>query len=78
MSIEQCANNDCRHFFKLIEFGSKRPAQLVARSVCCPYCGYSLERLTRGAFITAPCDQQHHDADQATANGCTNTPPLSA
>jgi len=77
MSIEQCTNNDCRHLFELIEFGSKRPAPLVNRSVCCPYCGHSVERPTRGAFITAPCEQQQYDAHQATASRPTSKLPLS-
>jgi hypothetical protein len=71
MSIEQCANTNCSHFFELIEFGGDRPAPLVTRAVCCPYCGHRTERPTRGAFITAPSDQQLDGIVIASSTGTT-------
>ena len=77
MSIEQCANSNCSHFFELIEFGGDRPAPSVARAICCPYCGHRTERPTRGAFITAPSDQQLKNG-VAIASGRATAVPSSS
>jgi len=65
MSIELCENSICRHSFELIEFGGDRPAPLQKRTFCCPYCGHIMQRASRGAFVTSPCEQpkitkEHH------------------
>ena len=53
MSIERCQNNQCSQRFDVVEFGHTRPAQLEPRKVVCPYCGHTVYRKTRGAFIVS-------------------------
>lgn len=51
MSIERCSNAACQHRFDVVEFGHFRPAQPEPRRLVCPYCGHTIFRKTRGAFI---------------------------
>ncbi len=53
MSIERCSNNACLQRFELIEFGHTRPAPPEPRRLVCPYCGHTIFRKTRGAFIVS-------------------------
>jgi len=53
MSIERCLNPDCNQRIEVIEFGHTRPAQPEPRKVACPYCGHTIYRKSRGAFIVA-------------------------
>lgn len=51
MSIERCSNADCSQRFVVVEFGHTRPAQPEPQRLVCPYCGHTIFRKTRGAFI---------------------------
>lgn len=53
MSIERCSNADCRQRFEVVEFGHTRPAPAEPRRVICPYCGHTVFRKSRGAFIVS-------------------------
>jgi DNA-directed RNA polymerase subunit RPC12/RpoP len=53
MSIERCSNPACHQRFEVIEFGHTRPAQPEPRRLVCPYCGHTVFRKTRGAFIVS-------------------------
>ena len=53
MSIERCQNEECQQRIDVVEFGHNRPAQEEPRKVVCPYCGHTVYRKTRGAFIVS-------------------------
>lgn len=53
MSIERCSNPVCHQRFEVIEFGHTRPATPEPRRLVCPYCGHTIFRKTRGAFIAS-------------------------
>lgn len=68
MSIEQCENKECRHFYELFEFGSERPAPPATKTISCPYCGHTIKRTSRGAFVTTP-----HDTGKTTLKQSDDT-----
>ena len=61
MSVERCSNADCRQRFEVVEFGHTRPAQPEPRRLVCPYCGHTIFRKTRGAFIVSKLEGDQLD-----------------
>lgn len=57
MNVEHCLNPECKRQFEVIEFGYNRPAQPEPRQLVCPYCGHTVYRKTRGAFIVHQLDR---------------------
>ncbi|QOX77431.1 hypothetical protein FY034_00215 [Trichlorobacter lovleyi] len=57
MPVEFCLNPECKRQFEVIEFGHDRPAQPEPRQLVCPYCGHTIYRKTRGAFIVHQLDR---------------------
>ena len=61
MSIERCSNPACNQRFEVIEFGHTRPAQPEPSRLVCPYCGHTIFRKTRGAFIVSRLEEDPFD-----------------